>query len=194
MRKDFFISFFVGYILSFGLVRLRTFRLSARVGAHIERRCSRSRREDVTIIDAIIKKTNSKWNWGCEWCHARKIWAGVLGYFEQSSYLIFEPRRVQLGLGCAPRVVRSDGTVSIVKIVSLSLSSCWKPKTQEGNKSFVTELKKVVSVSRDSYVCEYFMHYERFTYPYISRINIWLCYTECLTMRWEGCPYIYSFD
>ena len=29
----------------------------------------------------------------------------------------------------------------------LSLSSCWKPKSQEGNKSFVPELKKVVSVS-----------------------------------------------
>ena len=35
-RIFFILSFFVGYILSFGLVRLRTFRLSARVGAHIE--------------------------------------------------------------------------------------------------------------------------------------------------------------
>ena len=33
----FILSFFVGYILSFGLVRLRTFRLCARVGARIER-------------------------------------------------------------------------------------------------------------------------------------------------------------
>ena len=55
MRKDFFISFFIGYILSFGLVRLRTIRLSARVGAHIERRCSRSLWKDVTITDVIIK-------------------------------------------------------------------------------------------------------------------------------------------
>ena len=51
----FILSFFVGYILSFGLVRLRTIRLSARVGAHIERRRSRSRGEDVTITDVIIK-------------------------------------------------------------------------------------------------------------------------------------------
>ena len=29
----------------------------------------------------------------------------------------------------------------------VSLSSCWKPKSQEGNKSFVPELKKVISVS-----------------------------------------------
>ena len=51
----FILSFFVGYILSFGLVRLRTIRLSARVGAHIERWCSHSCREDVTITDVIMK-------------------------------------------------------------------------------------------------------------------------------------------
>ena len=45
----------MGYILSFGLVRLRTIRLSARAGAHIEIRCSRSCVEDVTITDVIIK-------------------------------------------------------------------------------------------------------------------------------------------
>ena len=51
----FMLSFFVGYILSFGLVRLRTILLSARAGIHIERRCSRSLGEDVTITDVIIK-------------------------------------------------------------------------------------------------------------------------------------------
>ena len=57
----FFISsFFVGYILSFGLVRLRTIRLSARAGAHIECRCSRSGAEDVTITDVIIKTPDGK--------------------------------------------------------------------------------------------------------------------------------------
>ena len=53
--------FFVGYILSFGLVRLRTIRFSARVGTHIERRCSRSRGEDVAITDVIIKTPDRKW-------------------------------------------------------------------------------------------------------------------------------------
>ena len=53
--------FFVGYILSCGLVRLRTIRLSAQVGAHIERRCSRSHGEDVTITDVIIKTPDRKW-------------------------------------------------------------------------------------------------------------------------------------
>ena len=60
------LSFFVGYILSFGLVRLRTFRLSARVGVNIVRRCSRSREEDVTITDVIIKISDRKYDWGCK--------------------------------------------------------------------------------------------------------------------------------
>ena len=51
----FILSFFVGYILSFVSLRLRTFRLSARVVTRIERGCSRSRREDVTITDVIRK-------------------------------------------------------------------------------------------------------------------------------------------
>ena len=54
-RFFFILSCFVGYILSFGLVRL-----SARVGAHIQRRCSRSHGEDVTITDVIIKTPDRK--------------------------------------------------------------------------------------------------------------------------------------
>ena len=57
----FILSFFVGYILSFGLVRLRTIRLSAWVGAHIERRCSCSHGEDMTITDVLIKTPDRKW-------------------------------------------------------------------------------------------------------------------------------------
>ena len=62
----FILSFFVGYILFFGLVRLRTIRLNARAGTHIEPRCSRLRRKDVTITDVIIKTLDSKLDWGCE--------------------------------------------------------------------------------------------------------------------------------
>ena len=103
---------------------------SGKLCAHIECRCSRSRGEDVTITDVIIKTLDRKLDWRCEWRHAWKRWAVILGYFEKSGYwrfetgrseLKFEPRRDQLGLGGAPRVVGSDGTVSIVKIVSLSL-------------------------------------------------------------------------
>ena len=54
-RRTFFILSF------FGLVRLRTFRLSAWVGAHIERRCSCSCGEDATITDVIIKTPDRKW-------------------------------------------------------------------------------------------------------------------------------------
>ena len=75
-----------------------------------------------------------------------------------------EPRPVQWGLGGAPRVVGSDGTVSIVKIVPLLVSK--KKKSQEGNKNFVPELKKVVSVS-DSYASEYF---GRFSHIHISNM------------------------
>ena len=77
----FILSFFVVYILSFGLVRLRTIRLSARVGAHIERRYSRSRGGGMTITDVMIKTPDRKRDWGCEWRHARKRWAEDLGWF-----------------------------------------------------------------------------------------------------------------
>ena len=74
---------------------------------------------------------------------------GFSGIFEKSSYLRFEAGRsrlifwtwvrpVHLGLWDAPRVMGSDGTVSIVEIVSLS-PCVEKPKSQEGNKSFVPE-------------------------------------------------------
>ena len=51
----FILSFFVGYILSFGLVRLKTIWFSACAGTLIEHRCSHSCVEDVTIADVIIK-------------------------------------------------------------------------------------------------------------------------------------------
>ena len=66
---------------------------------------------------------------------------------DESSW-VYEMRRTWWG---------SDGTVSIVKIVSLS-PRVEKPKSREGNKSFVPE--------RDSYA------YERSTYPYTSHICI----------------------
>ena len=86
----------------------------------------------------------------------------ILGDFEKKKAVSWDS-----GLGessCrlwdASRVVESDGTVSIVKIVSLS-PRVEKPKSQEeGNKSFVPEQRKS-SVFRDSYA------YERSTYPYI---------------------------
>ena len=128
----FILSFFVGYILSFGLVRLRTIRLSlsARAGTHIECRCSPACGEDVTITDVIIKTRDWKCVSGCEWRHARMRWAKDFGWFlKKSSELRFGPRRVPLfAAGCA-RVgwvselrANAGRTVSIVKIVCECLS------------------------------------------------------------------------
>ena len=55
------------------------------------------------------------------------------------SELRSEPRRVQLGLGGALRVVGSDGTVSIVEIVCVSLSL--SPRVEN------LKVKKVIKVS-----------------------------------------------
>ena len=153
-RIFFILSFFVGYILSFGLVRLITFRLRARIGAHIEQRCSRSRGEDVTITDVIIKTPARKclgmwmtssleamvWD---SWVFLKKTvswdlrlneasWNSNLG--EASPVVCWGMSTLlwgqwveiwtymsPVGQGGAPHVVGSDGTVSIVKIMYLSL-------------------------------------------------------------------------
>ena len=57
-------------------------------------------------------------NWGCEWRYARQRWAGILGYFEKKQSVDIWTKTSP---GGAPHVVGSDGTVSIAKIVSLSL-------------------------------------------------------------------------
>ena len=81
-------------------------------------------------------------------------------------------RRVQfVGYGMRRAFVGLDGTVSIVKIVSLSLSSCRKTKSQECNKSFVPELKKVVSVS--GFLCIWTVYMSvYFTHSYLGLILV----------------------
>ena len=177
----FILSFFVGFILSFCLVTLRTIRLGARLGAHIDRRCSRSRGNDVTITDVIIRTPDRKMRLGM-WMtsYPEAMGWGFWAIFENKQLVEIwtwtkrvdfraSARPGQLGLRDASRVVGSDGTVSIVEFVCLSLSSCQKTK----------KVKKIIKVSylnyressvfrvfRDSYACE------RFTYPYILRIVI----------------------
>ena len=69
-------------------------------------------------------------------------------------------------------MVGSDGTVSRVEIVSLS-PHVEKPKSQEGNKSFVPEQRKssVFCVFQDSYAYVHFMYpyhgYDIYIYIYI---------------------------
>ena len=102
---------------------------------------------------------------GCRWRHDWKRWAGNCGdFFKKQLVDIWRwakrveiylwtrlvdfwawPRPVQFvayRMRCA--LVRSDGTVSIVKIVSFFPRV--EDLTQEVNKRFVPELKKVVSV------------------------------------------------
>ena len=132
MRKDFFfiLSFFVLYILSFGLVRFRTFRFSAWVGADINAGV-RARAGRMWQSQMSQWKTQIENDWGCKWHHAQKRWAAILSDFENSSELRFEAGRSELIFGPgwgqssyslrdAPLVVGLDGTVSIVRIVSLS--------------------------------------------------------------------------
>ena len=163
----FILLFFVGYILSFALVRLRTIRLSAREGAHIECRCSRSRAEDVTITNVIIKKTQIGLGW--EWRHAWKQGDGNFGDFWKKKQLVeirTWARPVHLwSTGCAAHLLdqwveiwlwaeSSAGELTEERCRNsqhskncISLSSCQKTKSQKVNKRFVPELKKVVSVS-----------------------------------------------
>ena len=85
---------------------------------------------------------------GCEWRHARKWWAGNFGDFWKKTQLVeiwTLARAVQLGLhGMRRPFVGSDGTVSIVKIVSLS------PRVEN------LKLKKLINLSylnKDSRQC-----------------------------------------
>ena len=80
----FILSFFVGYILSFGLFKLRTIWLSARAGAHIECRYSRSCVEDVTITDVIIKTPDRKWDWDANDVMPGSDGLGILVFLKKS--------------------------------------------------------------------------------------------------------------
>ena len=97
MRKDFFIlSLFVGYVLSVGLVRLRTVRLSTRAGAQTECRCSRSNAEDMTITNVIIKTPDRTKDRGVNDVMPGSDGRGILVIFEKSSQLRFDAGRGEL--------------------------------------------------------------------------------------------------
>ena len=175
----FILSFFVGYILSFGLVRLGTIRFCARVGAHIRRMCSRSRGEDVTITDVIIKTPGDVNDvmpgsdglriLGDFWKKAVS-WDSDLG--EVNWFLDLGVARLVGSTRCAARGgVRWNSQHSKHCV---SLSSCRKPKSQEGNKSFVPEPREP-SVFRVffGFLCQWTFHVSVcFTDRYISYISM----------------------
>ena len=117
------------------------------------------------------KKPRKEVGLGCERRHARKWWAGILGDFEKKQLVEIWSwtRRVQFGsTGCAARCwVRWNSQHSKNCV---SLSSCWKPKSQEGNKSFVPELPRVVSVS--GFLCIWTFYISvYFTHSYLAMLH-----------------------
>ena len=186
-RIFFILSYFVGYILSFVLVRLRIIRLIARAGAHIE--CS-----SVTLArggcdnDKCHNKTPDRngtvvWmtscpetrDWEFSW-FLKKAVSWDLTLDEASWDLKLDEASPVGAYGMHRAFVGSDGTVSIVKIVSLS-SHVEKLKV---NKRFVPKLKKVISVSvfRDSYA------YIRFTYSYFDYVTVFVRYNFMYLYFW----------
>ena len=94
------LSFFVGYILSFSLVRLWTVRLLVQVFTLARRGCDNHK----------CHNKNPRWKigLGCEWRHARKRWAGNFGDFwkKQLVEIWTWAKAVQLGAtGCAARLL-----------------------------------------------------------------------------------------
>ena len=78
---DFFIlSFFVGYILSFGLVRLRTVQLLVQMFTFVCGGCDNHKCHN--------KKPSEKIGQGCDWRHARKWWSGILDDFEKKQLVM----------------------------------------------------------------------------------------------------------
>ena len=122
---------------------------------------------------------------GCEWRHTRKRWTGKFAYFWKKQLVEIRTwaRPVQLwsmlpvcwvsqfrfwllAESSAEGLTEKRCRSSQHSKNCVFLSSCRKPESQEGNKSFVPEQRKS-SVFRDSYASEYF------TYPY-SYIAVFL--------------------
>ena len=170
------------YIYLSGLVRLRTFRLSATgrgttLSAGVHARAGRMWQSQMSIIKTPDRNGLGMW---------MTSWAGILGYFEKKAVTWdLEPRRVQLGLrGARAPVVGSDRTVSIVKILCLS--------TRVEN----LKVKKVIKVSylnqesRQCFVgflCMWtFLYIRNFTYPYhsyITGVNLSIAINITLTSK-----------
>ena len=78
-RIIFILSFFVGYILSFGLVRLWTVRLSVDMFTLAWGGCDNHRCHN--------KNPRLKMGLWCEWRQARKRWAGNFGDFWKKQFV-----------------------------------------------------------------------------------------------------------
>ena len=190
----FILSFFVGYFLSFGLVRLRTIRLSACAETHIECRCSCT--EDITITDVIIKTPDRKWDLGVNDVMPGSDGLRILVIFKKSRELRFEPGwgelifgpgrgQSSLGLWDALCVVGSDGTVSILKIVSLS------PRVENLKVKFRTWTKRVVNCFT-GFLCMWTFYISvYFTYRILKMLHYGMDIPISLTMTNGVWKYMY---
>ena len=139
-------------IYSFGLIGLWTIRLSAG---------SRSCAEDMTITNVIIKIPDRKWLWGVD---------NVMLGSEGLRFLVIFEKAVcwdlNLGRASSPGelTVGDVGTVSIVKIVSLS------PRVER------LKVKKCLNnENRQSFgfLCIYILHIIMLVLCYIASLLIW---------------------
>ena len=156
----------MGYILSFGLVRLRTVRILIQVFTLAA--------EDVTITNVIIKTPERKWDWGMNDVRPGSDGLGILVIFEKKQLVeiglwarLVEiwrwtrivairtwARPVELWTtGCAARLLGQ-----LVEILTLDREfswgvDCWRCRNSQHSKNCVSlsprvgKLKKLINVS-----------------------------------------------
>ena len=146
--------------------------------------------EDVTMTNVIIKTLDRKWNWGENDIMPRSNGLGILVIFEkavswdlslgEASWFLSLGEASPVGAyGMRRAFVVSDGTVSIVKIVSLS------PRVEN------LKVKKVIKVLylnyRESSVffgISMHMNILRICKFYI--FVFWICYTKRFCSKFKG--------
>ena len=134
-----YLSFFVNYILSFGLVGLWTIQLSAGAGAgaHIEY-SSCSHAVDMIITNVIIKTPDRKCNWGVYDVMPGSEGLRIWWFLKKAvSWDLTLGRASPVGGVDCGQCRNSQHSKNCV-----SLSSCRKTKSQEVNKCFVPEQRE----------------------------------------------------
>ena len=172
---------FVLYILPLGLVRPRTFRLSAWVSlVQTWAQMLTRAQEDVSFIDVKIKIPHRKvdqWMWMTS-CTGSAC-GGFGGFWK--SQLSWVPASEEEGwLSLARRGLVSGSHVVWGRWKSQVYLSPYveKPLNSKVTKKFRTWTKKSLRVFRVSgFLCSMYICYEHSMY--VSHIHVWLCYTHC---------------
>ena len=155
---------FILYILPFGLVGLRTFRLAhGLVRCKHGCRCSRACGADVSFRDVTINIPDRKCDQGCEWRHAPEAWAEIWEKSVSWDWDLGEARRICVLQ--ASHVIGGRCKSQHRKIVSLLMSK--NLLTQKVIKSFIPELR-----NRQVFSC--------FEIPTLSICALWTLWTFCV--------------